>query len=154
VILLDTNILVRFTSGADPAHPVVRTAIQHLLGSRELLCVVPQDIYEFWVVATRPLANNGLGLSTAECEAKINSLLAAFQLLPDTPAVFTEWLGLVRAHGCQGKVAHDARFVAAMRAHGIGTILTLNPADFARYPGLTILDPNAVAATLPPTPTP
>lgn len=154
MILLDTNIAIRFARRTDPAHPTIRAVIQHFLTAGEVLCIVPQNIYEYWVVATRPVASNGLGLSTAECDADVADILAAFQFLPDTPAVFTEWLSLVRTHGCQGKVAHDARFVAAMRAHGIGTILTLNPTDFARYPGLTILDPNAVAATFPPTPTP
>lgn len=154
MILLDTNILVRFACGTDPAHLVVRIVIQHLLSRRELLCVVPQNIYEFWVVATRPIANNGLGLSTAECEARIKTFLATFQFLPDSAAVYTEWLALVRTHGCQGKVAHDARFVAAMRTHGVTSLLTFNTADFTRYSGLTLLDPDAVAASIPPAPTP
>lgn len=149
--LLDTNVVLRFARQTDPAHPVVRAVIRHLIANGEVPCVVPQNIYEFWVVATRPVANNGLGLSVAECDADIADILATFQFLPDTPAIFTEWLALVRAHGCQGKVAHDARLVAAMRAHGITSILTFNTADFARYPGLTVLDPGAVAASPPPT---
>jgi predicted nucleic acid-binding protein len=154
VILLDTNVVLRHARRTDPAHTLVNAVVRHLLAGGQLLCVVPQNIYEFWVVATRPVANNGLGLSVAECDADIADILATFQFLPDSAAVYTEWLALVRAHGCQGKVAHDARFVAAMRTHGVTSLLTFNVADFARYPGLTLLDPNAVTASIPPASTP
>jgi hypothetical protein len=43
-----------------------------------------------------------------------------------------------------GVAVHDARLVAAMRAHGVYHILTLNDADFARYPGITAMNPTAV----------
>jgi predicted nucleic acid-binding protein len=44
----------------------------------------------------------------------------------------------------QGVSVHDARIVAAMRAHGVDHILTLNGADFSRFPGTTVLDPKAI----------
>jgi hypothetical protein len=80
------------------------------------------------------------------------ALKAAFTLLPDSPAVFAEWEALVVAHDCKGKVAHDARLVAAMRANGITHILTFNCADFQRFTGITILDPAAVSAPTTPPP--
>jgi predicted nucleic acid-binding protein len=75
-----------------------------------------------------------------------------FTLLPDRPTLLTEWEGLVGTYQCIGKVAHDARLVAAMRTHGVTHLLTFNGADFARYPGLTVLDPAIV--TQPPSTTP
>lgn len=54
---------------------------------------------------------------------------------------------MVAAYACQGKVAHDARYVAAMRAHGLTHLLTFNGADFARFPGITVLDPHTVATS-------
>ena len=71
-------------------------------------------------------------------------------LLSDPPALFAEWRTLVVAHGCRGKAAHDARYVAALRGHGLTHFLTFNVADFTRFPGVTVLDPAAVAA--PPSP--
>jgi predicted nucleic acid-binding protein len=53
----------------------------------------------------------------------------------------------VVAHGVQGKQVHDARLAALMLAHGITHILTLNGADFARYPGIVPIDP---ASLVPP----
>ena len=63
---------------------------------------------------------------------------------PDDPAVVSVWEALVVAHDCKGKVAHDARLVAAMQTHGLNEILTFNIADFTRFPGITAIDPATV----------
>ncbi|HXD86033.1 MAG TPA: type II toxin-antitoxin system VapC family toxin [Urbifossiella sp.] len=149
MILLDTNILLRFANPIDPAHPVVHKVIVHLLTHGETLCVVPQNVYEFWVVATRPLTNNGLGLSIVECETEVANILAVFQFLSDSSAIYTEWSALVLRHQCRGKVAHDARLVAAMQVHGIASLLTFNSIDFLRYPTINVLEPLAIASSLP-----
>ena len=44
-----------------------------------------------------------------------------------------------------GKNTHDGRIAAAMRVHGINTILTFNVHDFARYPRILALHPETVA---------
>ena len=49
------------------------------------------------------------------------------------------------AHQVLGRNAHDPRLVAAMVVHGLTHLLTFNAGDFARYPGLTVLDPATVA---------
>ena len=54
MILLDTNLLTRMTRSRDPQSAVARAAIQTLRGRGERLIVVPQNLYEFWAVATRP----------------------------------------------------------------------------------------------------
>ncbi len=141
MILLDTNILLRHTNAADPLYRVADAAIAVLSGRGRRFCVVPQNIYEFWVVATRPLSVNGLGLSIAECVAAVGRIKLLFPLLPDQPALFAEWESLVITHQCKGKAAHDARLVAAMRTHGLNDILTFNVTDFQRYPGLNVIDP-------------
>jgi predicted nucleic acid-binding protein len=109
-------------------------------------------LYEFWVVATRPVAGNGLGLSAAEASAELARLRALFPLLLDTPAIFAEWERLVNVHQVLGKNAHDARLVAAMVVHGLTHILTFNTADFSRFPGITVIDPATVTPPPPPTP--
>ena len=152
-VALDANILLRLTDTTAAHHPVVVSALDTLRTQGRPLRTFPQAVYEFWVVATRPVPSNGLGLSPAECDQTITNLLTAFPLLADTAGLFTEWRTLVATYACHGKVAHDARYIAAMRTHGITTLLTFNTADFARYPGLDILDPAAVTA-LPPSTTP
>ncbi|MFO0805333.1 MAG: hypothetical protein U0791_19690 [Gemmataceae bacterium] len=54
---------------------------------------------------------------------------------------YTEWRRLVHTHAVRGKQVHDAKLVALMQANGLTHIMTLNGADFARYPGLVIIDP-------------
>jgi predicted nucleic acid-binding protein len=69
MILLDTNILLRII---EPAHPMHQTAVDALVvltQAKETICIVPQTLYEFWVVATRPRADNGLGLPPAAAHA-------------------------------------------------------------------------------------
>ena len=54
MILLDTNLLTRMTRSHDPQSRAARTAIQTLRRRGERLIVVPQNLYEFWAVATQP----------------------------------------------------------------------------------------------------
>jgi len=82
----------------------------------------------------------------AEADALVNSIRRHFRIVPDIPSIFTVWLRLVTTHNVLGKPAHDARIAAAMGVHGITHILTFNTADFARFPAVTALDPNTVAA--------
>ena len=149
IAILDANILLRLGEPTDPQNPVAIRAIAVLRGRGFELRTVPQTQYEFWVVATRPIANNGLGLTTQEAASELAKLDGFFPLLNDTPDLFSEWRSLVLAHDCKGKVAHDARMVAAMRTHALTHILTFNVNDFARFPGITVLDPSAVAAAIP-----
>jgi predicted nucleic acid-binding protein len=149
-VLLDSNILARLAQHTHPMHPTAQDAVNALRRRGEVLHIVPQNLYELWVVATRPIAVNGLGLTAVEADAELARAEALFHLLPDTPAILPEWRRLVLAYGFLGKIAHDARLIAAMRVHGVTHLLTFNVADFARFPGITILDPNAVAA--PPSP--
>ena len=144
MILLDSNILLRHAKPTDPAHATARDAMAVLQVAGDVPCLVPQNLYEFWAVATRPLAVNGLGLTAAECQGTLLGFERLCLLLPDKPSLLAEWRALVIRHNCKGKVSHDARLVAAMRTHGLTRLLTFNVADFARYPGLTVLDPHEV----------
>jgi hypothetical protein len=71
MIFLDTNLLTRMTRLREPQSVVARSAVQTLLGRGERLIIVPQNLYEFWVVATRPpgpppAGRNGLGMTTVQ----------------------------------------------------------------------------------------
>ena len=87
-----------------------------------------------------------MSFTTAETSVELARLKAHFLLLPETPDFVAEWEKLVVAHDVKGRPAHDARLVAAMLVHGIGRILTFNVRDFARYPGVAVLDPDQVVA--------
>lgn len=151
-VLLDTNILARMAQPGTAAYQTALDAVTALQLRGDVPCLVPQVLYELWVVATRPLMANGLGFTTAQADAELVRLLGLFPLLSDTAGIFPEWRTLVATHQVSGRNAHDARLVAAMAVHGLTHILTFNTAHFARFPGITVLDPVAIAAAPPPTP--
>ncbi len=146
-VLLDTNVLLRYADDSHPAYPTVVSAVERLRTAGHTPVLVPQNYYEFWVVATRPAASSGFGLTVPACVQLLASIDSTFPVLADAPALLSTWRGLVALHDCKGKIAHDARLVAAMRTHGITHLLTFNGKDFARFPGIVVLDPARVAAT-------
>jgi len=72
--LLDTNVLLRSVQPTHPAHNVAVNAIQMLLGQSAALYMTSQNLIEFWAVATRPVAANGLGWTVAETMQEIAEL--------------------------------------------------------------------------------
>jgi predicted nucleic acid-binding protein len=145
-VLLDTNVITRLSQGSHPMHGTARRAIEQLSSSGRRLCIVPQNLYEFWAVATRPLRDNGLALSIGEAKVEMARLRKLFLLLPDSPNLLNVWEDLVVRHECKGKPTHDARLVAAMLTHQVGELLSFNTQDLSRFDEITLVDP----ASLPP----
>ena len=142
--LADTNLLLR---GAETGHAMQTSALESLASlvrSGEVVYITPQNLYEFWVVATRPVERNGLGLTTIQAEAELVQLEARFPLLPDNPTVYREWRRLITTYAVVGVRAHDTRLVASMLAHGITHLLTFNVPDFKRYAEIDVVHPQDV----------
>lgn len=148
---LDTNILARSIQSNHPMQPVARTAVAHLFGQAEEVCVLAQNLYEFWVIATRPVSLNGLGPSHADAQAHLAQFEQLFSVILDVPAVYYEWRQLVSQHAVLGKPAHDARIAAAMQVHGITHLLTFNSADFKRFPNVVVVEPVSLISPPPKT---
>jgi predicted nucleic acid-binding protein len=143
--LVDTNILIRFLLRGDPAYPHIRQAVRVLKARREQLVTTSQNIAEFWNVCTRPTTSRGgLGMSIESTVHRVRLLERHFRVLPDTPAVYQEWKALVSVHKVMGVQVHDARLVAAMTINGVTRVLTINVADFSRYPGIKVLAPSDI----------
>ncbi len=146
-ILVDTNILLRMAEPAHSQQKIAHQSTQALLARAEKLIIVPQILYEFWVAATRPIAQNGLGWTSIVADAELAKAQNIFELIDETPSVLTQWRGLVTQQNVLGKSAHDAHVVAAMIVHGISTILTFNKADFLRYSTVNAITPDEVLAS-------
>ncbi|HAG83533.1 MAG TPA: PIN domain nuclease [Cyanobacteria bacterium UBA12227] len=146
--LIDTNVLLR---SADPAHPMYNDATNavSLLRSREeTLCIIPQNLIEFWNVYTRPANRNGLGHTPSEAGSEINRIKAFFTVVPDTALIYDVWERIVTQYQVRGVNVHDARLTAAMLVHGLTHILTFNIEDFNRYTGeITPVHPESVTPT-------
>jgi predicted nucleic acid-binding protein len=142
---VDTSVLARIIHKNHPMQQTAKDAIKLLLSRDEPLCVFPQNLYEFWVIATRPALQNGFGLAPTDTEAQIVEFEALFSLKRDTPALYNEWRRLVVQHSVLGKTAHDTRIVAAMKTHGVTNLLTFNTDDFKRYTGISVVSPAQVS---------
>lgn len=142
--LLDTNIILRLAEPAHPMHGIALTAVKKLFAEGHNLCLIPQNLIEFWNVATRPVDRNGLGWTTTQTDADVAGLESVFTILADSPAIYPEWRRLVVAHSVAGKQVHDTRLVAAMNVHKITQLLTFNADDFKRFSGIAVVDPTTV----------
>ena len=146
-ILVDTNVLLRCIEPSDRLNTQALAALKILGQQADVLGVVPQNIVEFWTAATRPRANNGLGLTPENAKAEVEVILNTFRLFPENAEVFEQWRKLVETFAVSGRDTHDARIVAAMNVHSILSLLTFDEEDFRRYANsITVLTPRAVVA--------
>jgi predicted nucleic acid-binding protein len=142
--VVDTNLLTRSVEKGHPQQQISYQATNELLQRGEILCVLAQSLYEFWVVATRPLVSNGLGLDVTDTLVRLSYFEELLEVKLDKPEVFTAWKQLVVNHSVKGKPAHDARIAAAMQVHGLTHLLTFNGADFKRYGHITVVTPDEI----------
>jgi hypothetical protein len=92
---LDTNVLVRLANTLDAQRAVTAQAVLELHRRGEVVQVTLQVLVEFRNFATRPLAVNRLGISTAKAKALAAMFEGRFPLLPQTPAIYPAWKALV-----------------------------------------------------------
>ncbi len=142
-MLVDTSALLRTLQPAHPQCESTGSAIKALTRQGRDLHIVAQNLIELWVVATRPIRQNGLGLPPRSAEAELNRIKGIFDLLPETPEIYLEWEALVTRYQVSGKPAHDARLVAAMQVHGLTAILTFDRSGFSRFPGIEVVHPES-----------
>lgn len=140
-VLVDTNVLLRLLQPLHPQCAMASAAIAKLRAQRANLFIATQNLVEFWVVATRPVTQNGLGMSPLKAAAEVQTLLGLFSLLEGRTGVAAMWEKLVSTHLISGKLAHDAHLVAVMRGYAVNDILTFNGRDFRRFQGIVVVDP-------------
>jgi predicted nucleic acid-binding protein len=142
--LLDTNILLRSSDLDSPLRALAEESVTRLLTANDQLFIASQNIIEFWVVATRPQAVNGLGWSVETTRLEVEQILNQFPLLEDVPEIFSHWFNLVTTYQIQGKRVHDMRLVATMLTHGITHLLTFNPDDFRTISNIVVVHPQSI----------
>jgi predicted nucleic acid-binding protein len=145
--LLDTGILLRLVDTQDRLHDVVRQAVESLAVHQEELFTSTQNIAEFWNVATRPVADNGLGLPVATVANLLEQVIEpTCALLVEPVALYGELKRLGVKYEFRGKQVHDARLVALMLCWKVEKVLTLNERDFRRYEpeGITLITPESM----------
>ena len=142
--LLDSGILLRLVDEHDLQQDLVETAVGTLGNRGDELYISSQNIAEFWNVATRPVANNGLGLPPATV-AKLfdDTIEPSCAVLAELGTLQVEFRRLLTKYSVVGKQVHDARLVAMMLTWQIDNILTLNERNFLRFvpEGIAVVSP-------------
>jgi predicted nucleic acid-binding protein len=142
--LVDTGILLRLFKRADPDCKAIRSALMRLITQRHALVISIQNAAGFWNVCTRPAdARGGFGLTIEETARRLRRI-ELFLILPEQANTYTVWRNLVKSHAARGAKVHDARLVAWMITQSVTRVLTLNSADFARYPEIEATTPSAI----------
>lgn len=134
-LVLDTNVLL---AASDEGRADFNDAVASLNAwpaSGVVLYTSGQILREYLAVATRPVSQNGLGMTQPDAVANVRALRGRLQLLVEDDKVADQLLALLDAVECTGKQVHDASIVATMLAHGVDTIATSNLDDFARFNG-------------------
>src|SRR5438105_1083504 len=129
-MLVDTSVLIRILQPHHSLYIPADRAIRLLPEQGRELHIVAQNLIELWTVATRPIGENGLGITTVEAASELKRIKSMFLFLPETPAIYPAWEALVLQHQVKGKPSHDARLVAAMQVHSLTAILTFDKSGF------------------------
>lgn len=140
-VFLDTNVLLTATAPARRLHTQAQSVLTDWPGQGKQLFVSGQVLREYLAVATRPMQENGLGLTLAQALENVESILLRLRLLEEPGAVFSTLKSLLSEVPCTGKQIHDANIVATALAHRVPAILTQNLQHFARFsPRIELLD--------------
>lgn len=144
-LVSDANTTLRLVLPTDPQHEAVKAAIKTLDREGITVCYTPQVMREVYHTCMRPATSNGLGMTNEEAREVLRNIEASpMTLLNDVPAVYERWRELVDSVEINGRQTHDANHAAALKAHGVTHLLTLDRTDFNRYPGITVVRPEDV----------
>ncbi|MGO9256910.1 MAG: type II toxin-antitoxin system VapC family toxin [Bryobacteraceae bacterium] len=111
-MLIDTSLLVRTLQPHHELCPLARKAIDKFRLAKRSLYLAPRNFVELWVVATRPIEQNGLGmrLSVVGKPAHDARLVAAMQVHGLAAILTFDKTGFSRYAGIE--VVHPADVVA------------------------------------------
>jgi hypothetical protein len=77
-VLVDTSVLLRSLQPLHPQREIARSAVKILIAQGKKLHIVSQNLVELWVVATRPIGQNGLGMTSFVVAAELARLKNMF----------------------------------------------------------------------------
>jgi predicted nucleic acid-binding protein len=138
-VMLDTNVLLAATGESRAEHGDALTILNEWAAGDTTLCTSGQILREYLAVATRPTEQNGLGLKPADAVSNVRAFRERTAFLAEDARVADRLQGLLADVECSGKQVHYANVVATMLAHDVGTVVTMNVADFAGFEGYVSL---------------
>ncbi len=141
LVMVDTNVLLAATNTARTDHESSKRVFSRALEAGIHLATCGQILREYLVVASRPVAVNGLGLGIADALKNLAWFRKRLVYFEEPAAVHYRLVALTESSGITGKRIHDANIVALMQCSGIYHLLTTNPEDFVSFSGIAVLAP-------------
>lgn len=138
-IFVDSNVLLGCTDENRAVHQASVTFIEAAIQGKYRLYANSQVFREYFVVTTRPQAENGLGLSPDESCRNMRIFRESVQILGEGTEVLNELARLVKLYELKGKRIHDANLVAVMNMNGLRHLKTWNPGDFSPFGDLVLV---------------
>ncbi len=139
--LVDTNVLIYayFKDNAQSADSLRLLETAH--DGEADLCVAPQNLAEFFAVATGRRISEPMTVD--EAVSAVNEILSlpGMVLLMLPLDVVQRWSELATATCRAGTEIYDLQLAATMQGNGISRIYTYNEVDFRDLPGITVLTP-------------
>ncbi len=138
-VLVDTNVLLEATDEGRRLHHQALGLFQNASDSGVDLFLGTQILREYLVVATRPIENNGLGMTTDHALDNITRFQKRASLVAETlqsGELFLEWAG---KYQIRGKKLHDLQILASATVAGMHALVTANERDYPQSTPLTII---------------
>ena len=138
-VLVDTNVLLEATDEARRFHVQAQNLFRHASRDGIDLFLGTQVLREYLVVATRPLENNGLGMTTELALENIKRFQKRVSLVAETlqaAETFVEWVGQYRI---RGEKLHDLQILENAFVGGMNGLITANEKDYPESTPLTII---------------
>ena len=138
-LLVDTNVLLESTDEGRRLHALAIDLFRKAADAGVDLFVGTQVIREYLVVATRPIENNGLGMTTADALDNVSQFLKRAAVVAETlraDDTFVDWAG---RYEVRGKRLHDLQILATASSAGMHALVTANEKDFPNPPPLPVI---------------
>ena len=133
-VMLDTNVMLAATDEGRAEHCDAVTILNEWAAGDTTLCTSGQILPEYLADTTLPTEHNGLGLKSADAVSNVRAIRERTAFLVEDARVADPPAGTCWADvECSGKQVHEANVIATMLVHGVGTVVTMNLADFARF---------------------
>ena len=142
--LVDTNVLLYGVDASDPRCTRASAIIENADGSAPALCIAPQVAAEFCAVVTAP-RRAAHPLTADEAREHVLWLLSLphVRIIVPQQDTVTRFVGLLVEGGLTSQRVFDALLAATMLDNGVTRIYTEDATHFARFAGVTAINPFA-----------
>lgn len=141
---LDTNILVYALFESAEHHAPARALLDTAVDVNAGLCLLPQNLVEFYSAVTNPRRVSDPKTSAEALEAMADILaLPGIEILPVPTDVVARVVELLRRRPVTGAKVHDVHLVAGLLGNAVTQIYTFNTDDFTPFEELSVFEPAA-----------